>query len=93
MQDALAALGHPLNLPDIVPLPRVPLDHAVQTLAARLRLEEHALWQVHGRAEALRARMSDALLIMPGAELAVNAELTPPDLKALPDVLDEESSE
>ncbi|CAM4262972.1 HAD family hydrolase [Deinococcus marmoris] len=55
LQDALAALGRPTELAAIVPLTRVTLGHAIQTLAARLGLQEDALWQAYGQAEARRS--------------------------------------
>ncbi|OLV20100.1 HAD family hydrolase [Deinococcus marmoris] len=55
LQDALAALGRPTELTALVPLTRVTLGHAIGTLAARLGLEEDALWQAHGQAEARRS--------------------------------------
>lgn len=55
LQDALASLGHSVQLAELVPLTRVTLGHAVQTLAARLELDEDSLWQARGEAEARRS--------------------------------------
>ncbi|QFP76925.1 HAD-IA family hydrolase [Deinococcus sp. AJ005] len=55
LQDALARLGHSTELAAIVPLTRVTLGHAIQTLAARLGLEEDTLWQAYGQAEVRRS--------------------------------------
>ncbi|MFK7601697.1 HAD-IA family hydrolase [Deinococcus sp. SM5_A1] len=58
LQGALASLGHAVGLAEIIPLTRVTLGHAIQMLAARLCVQEDALWQAHGQAEARRSGQS-----------------------------------